>query len=189
MKIYEAVIKVDEAQHIVTFSGRDYKVLRGPFIENGDEILSLLGFFNEGEIVVSTDVLFRALQKFFVFLTTNSELLEYDYQYSFSGNETQCMGKGSGGFCGFSIQGKRWCIFAEPGHCYLCEAGNDEQGICRWVNHVDLRQSSPAQTDDWGVLKIHKRKRLLCWPTEVMALLDFLKQNESENATVYNPYG
>lgn len=184
----EAIIQAEAAAHTIKFTSRDWKLLHGPFVEHGNALLRLLGFSGSQSITVHRAELLQVSEEVMSVLARDFELLQYDYTYHFSGTDKNRKTGGSGGFCGFKIKGEYWCIFAEPGHCYLCQTVRSADGQARGGNFVDLRNCQPVQTDDWGVITIRRRKKGVSWISELPGLIEFLRQIPDLQVEVQNQH-
>ena len=59
-------------------------------------------------------------------------------------------------------------------------------GLARVVEIHDLRGRTHVETDDWGLLKIHRRKGgEVSWDKSLPNLISFLKKNRPGEIAVY----
>jgi hypothetical protein len=176
-----ATVSCAEGQHVVQFASRDWKLLTGPHVAEGNGLLALLGALSPQPLEVSRQKLLEAARAVLEVVERDRELLEHDYQFQFSAAPAQVgEAPNSGGASGFTVDGRPASIWArEPGHCYLVVAAADGQQTIR-----DLREERRAQTDDWGDIRVHRRRRGLAWPVQLPLLVDFLDRQEMETVTV-----
>lgn len=184
----ETIIQAKDASHRIQFTPRDWKVLFGPSFKGGVKLLASLGFNSFQPVHVKRDVLLRDSQYVLNVVLRDLELLRYDYTYHFSGNEINPAWGGSGGFCGFKIDGKDKCIFAEPGHCYICQTAPQQEEQTKWGDYLDLRNRVPVRTDNWGVVTVRRRNKGLCWLSELPSLIQFLERISDETLVVSNQH-
>jgi hypothetical protein len=99
------------------------------------------------------------------------------YRYGFEsriGGREDLRSGGSGGASGFRIEGRIHSIKAGLGLCYLeeMEWSPGERG--RVVRRIDVRDRTRVETDDWGSIKITRRKLQLTLPEQLAGLIAFL---------------
>lgn len=99
------------------------------------------------------------------------------YRYS---SEVRIMGrddlvsKGGGGCSGFHINGRIHSLWSRAGECYLeeMEVGPDGRGGI--VRRIDIRDRKQVDTDDWGPIKLSRRKLKTALPEQLQVLISFL---------------
>jgi hypothetical protein len=109
------------------------------------------------------------------------ELLPYRYA-----TEVRMMGRedlkssGSGGVHGFRIGGRIHSIDGGPGRCVLSEWDDGPGGRGVVVATRDVRREKRVETDDWGPIKISRRKIDVRLPLSLEALVAFLDGRADE---------
>src|SRR5207245_8663074 len=101
-------------------------------------------------------------------LETQADLLSFSYSYEFSAEKGV---RGGGGQSGFRIRGLIGSIDVRPsGYCDLTLSEIAPNGKGRIVEVIDMRARRKIETDDKGILKVHRRKEEVGWITEVPKL-------------------
>jgi hypothetical protein len=113
------------------------------------------------------------------------------YHYSFEIGIGELKSRGSGGAGGFHIKGKIHSVRAGPGRCYLNEMGIRPDGRGEVLNRIDIRNEKKIETDDYGTLRVFRRKLKLTLFETVPQLVSFLSRCDDEvirvRATENNP--
>lgn len=105
------------------------------------------------------------------------------FQYSF---RTRDGGRGgsSSSTSGFHINGIALTICSRPGQCYLEERAKGPDGMFHVVRTTDVRDKKQIDTDDWGPIKIFRRKLEMRLPEELESLIGFLSEIPDEEVQV-----
>jgi succinate dehydrogenase/fumarate reductase flavoprotein subunit len=83
------------------------------------------------------------------------------------------------------VRGLQGFIDVRPaGYCTLELSQASPTGQGRTVEILDLRVVKQIQTDDWGYLKIHRRKMEVDWYREMPRILEFCEHNKGETIQV-----
>ena len=91
------------------------------------------------------------------------------------GGRADCKTAGSGGVSGFLIGGRIHSIMCGAGECLLEVLEDNGPEDRRFVFAADLRGRGHIDTDDWGPIKITRRKLKLTLPEQLELLVAFLK--------------
>lgn len=189
-----AVIEAAGAEFSLSVSERESGVLIGSetFFEHGRHFLSALGVFENylagmGVPVGSSAVRKRSLlllsaESLEFGLKRDYDLLSFDYSYSFV---VQGKRRTNAGSSGFMVRGFYGLIGARPpGYCTLKLSELSPIGKGRLVEIIDLRNRTEMETDDAGIIQIHKRRVEFTLPERISQLVDFLKQHRCDEAVV-----
>jgi hypothetical protein len=105
-------------------------------------------------------------------LDEQGDLLFWDYSYEF-GREP---GRRNGGAeSGFQVRGLYGFITVRPaGYCDV-RLSASRDGRCLFAELIDMRVVGRIETDNWGYLKVHRRRAELGWAQEIPRLLSFLE--------------
>lgn len=171
---------------------REYDMLLGPpaFLPLGDVFLEVLGVYDNYSIAEGMPKDSRAVRPwrrvyniaggFLSSVQATNDLLSFDYSYSLPKRGIRrARRRGSG----FHVRGLAARIDAQPrGFCTLelHEPPPESPGQQRLVEVIDMRTRESIETDDWGILRIHKQPIRCVWPEILPPLLAFLKANECE---------
>jgi hypothetical protein len=111
-------------------------------------------------------------------LVRDKDLLSYAYSYEF---EREKGVKHGGGISGFKVRGFCGYVSVRPtGYCTLKLSEISPSGIGRTVEIIDLRVIRQIQTDDWGYLKVHRRKMEIDWYREMPRILEFCANKKGD---------
>jgi hypothetical protein len=162
--------------HVLIFSGSDNIVWQvfSPS-ETGlphYRFLELLGYCYEREQIYSREELLQAAREFEAVL--ERERVRFPYHYSYEMGIGELHSKGSGGVGGFHIDGKTHSIWGGAGVCYLKEMGIGPDGRGYDVKKIDIREKKRIETDDFGTIKVFRRKLKLSIFESIQALISFL---------------
>jgi hypothetical protein len=117
-------------------------------------------------------------------LTDQHDLFGYSYQYSFT-EGPRAGSKCGGGISGFRIHGLTGHISVKPsGYCTVVLMEDAPTGRGRIVQILDMRNQETMQTDDWGVLKIYRRKATVGWFEHLPKAIDWLGQQTTEEVDI-----
>lgn len=191
MKPNSVIIEADGVQHELAALGRDWRLLYGPFFSEGPLFMDILGVYKnftvaKGIIKDSTAkvgrfVLCQVAQQLLVAIRRDIDLLQSDYSFHF----TACPHKGISPSSGFIVNGYHASLLTRPkGFCLLQLIEACSENRFRLVGQLDIRNKSEIETDDWGVLKIKKRKAKVTWQAILPPMIEFLKQSKSKTVVV-----
>jgi hypothetical protein len=112
-------------------------------------------------------------------LETQRDLISFDYSYKFD----EVPGGGMQG--GFRVRGYGGTISVRPpGYCDLILLDVGPNGRGRVIEMIDMRVLKQIQTDDKGILRVHRRKAEVGWFTELEKLLQFLRKASGDKVEV-----
>lgn len=118
------------------------------------------------------------------------EVLPYHYSFECKvGGREDSRSSGSGGASGFHIEGREYSIWGGPARCYLQEMKRDANGMGTVVDTIDVRGRKKIDTDDWGPIKLSRRKIKLTLPEQLASLLSFLQQSPDTHLNVLRSDG
>jgi hypothetical protein len=141
-------------------------------------LLAIIGAAYQEEQTYTRTALLQAATEFHDAIEQQRSLLPYHYSYQI-GDGTM-FGRGSGGASGFHIDGKIHSIQGGAGVCYLQEIGVGSDGRGQVVNTIDIRGEKRVETDDFGPIKIYRRKLSLTLFETVPPLVSFLRNSKDE---------
>jgi hypothetical protein len=138
----------------------------------------------DGKLKTVTVFEFKGVcETIWTYLLSHEDLLPYSYNYEFEKEKGR---KGGGGTSGFRVRGYYGAIDVRPaGYCTLTLSEDAPHGTSRIVEIIDIRNKKKIETDDWGYLKIHRRKMEIDWYREIPRILDFLENTKSKNIEIY----
>jgi hypothetical protein len=120
------------------------------------------------ELLISAKEFLEAFKK-------NQKLLQYYYTFEITPPGIGRRPPSSGSVSGFKINGKYCCIYSGMGECYISEFEVQPDGMGKVVKNIDVRDQKCIETDDWGAIKIFRRKKKLTWSEVLPTLIEFLK--------------
>jgi hypothetical protein len=88
---------------------------------------------------------------------------------------------GSGGVSGFHIDGHPCSIRGGMGRCTLKEMAVGEDGRGHIVRAIDVRHLKELRTDDWGVIKIQRKKVTVKADPMLRDMINFMNNLPDEN--------
>jgi hypothetical protein len=168
----EVIYRCGDIEHRIRPSHRDVHLLDGRFFlaKNADyrslfgmDFISGLGAPPEQRVLhtFSRRQLKGLLSALLASLEDQRDLIIYDYSYSFS---SMPHGSKRGAQSGFSINKLFGLISVRPaGYCDLTLSDSAPTGRGRIVQIIDLRVRKRIMTDDWGELRIYRRKADVSW--------------------------
>ncbi len=172
--------------HVLDISGADNSVSPAfSRVAPGSPDCRLLGMIGAAyaqEQYYERTALLQAATEFDDALGQQRDLLPYHYSYQIGDGKT--FGRGSGGASGFHINGKVHSIRAGAGTCYLQEIGVGSDGRGSVVNTIDIRDQKCVETDDYGPIKIYRRKLKLTLFETMPLLVSFLRNSKNESFRV-----
>jgi hypothetical protein len=188
------VLRAGDREHDLVLSERDIGLLDGRFFAPVDAALArpLLGLTSAGflkpqplgEVLVrhKRAVLLSSLESLLAGFEDCCELLSYSYGYRFSG---RAEASGGGGVSGFRVGGLCGFIDTRPsGYCDLTLSDVAPTGRGRVVEIIDMRVRMQIPTDDWGVLKLSRRRADVGWCTQLPAAIDWLRRDSNPDVEI-----
>jgi hypothetical protein len=190
-------IEAGEAEFILTIPQRDAMLLAGPrpFMPAGEVFVKTLGIYDNFTVAIGIPKGSKAVRnRHHVLMAATSllelvqrdlDLLEFDYSYSFSAHGKARSTAGTGGV---RVRGYSGCVDARPkGFCTMELREPSPSGPGRVVEIVDLRNRKTLDTDNYGVLQIHRKKgKEVTWNRSLPTLIDFLKQNKCADVVIHH---
>lgn len=184
------VIRAAGASYTLSLTSRDIHLLDGQyFISGGWAYRKMFGLdFIKGLkspligvplVTHGRMVLLLQLRELLVELETQSDLISFDYSYSFDGQgKRRCSGAESG----FRLEGGHGFISARPaGFCDLTISDVGPNGRGRNFAIIDMRVRRQYETLDRGTLRVHSRKAEVGWFGKLRELIEFL-EDQTEDA-------
>jgi len=187
-----AIVSDGQKRHQLDISDRDWGLLTGPLFDAGPPFVSSLGVYEhftvargvpKGSQVTrqrfrlldATQSLLRAIQR-------DEDLLCSDYTFSFqTGGSHRTAGRSDG----FHVRGLIGSIDTRPhGYCCLALSQLGAHQRSRVVELIDMRVRDSIETDDLGLLRIHRRKAETHWPRILPAFIDFLSSTDAKEITI-----
>ncbi len=156
------------------------------FGDRDGRFYAMLGRCYEDEQVVARSELLRAALALRESFERQSHLVGYSYS-----TEVRLMGRedlkscSAGGTSGFRIHGEIHSIDSGPGQCNLRRWRLRIDGVTKeQVEEIDVRDQKQIETDDWGPIKILRRKLRLTLPKQLTSLISFLEKIDDDEVTV-----
>lgn len=170
---------VDNAEHLMNLSGPMVPI--GPETP-GSDFMAFIGAAYQERTVVSRAALLESARLLRASVAENRHLLGFRYSYSIPKRDR----KGSGGCSGFKINGSFHSIRGGNGECYLerIEIEDDDRG--RVAERIDLRERNVVQTDDWGEIRISRRKIEFSLPEALAECIAFLESIPDAQITLFS---
>jgi hypothetical protein len=187
------LFKCGNAEHSLLLSLRDVQLLDGRhFFEDGWHYRELLDLdFVKGLArpkVGATLVthkrhrLIISLQSLLHQLESQADLLSFSYSYEFTSDKDR---RHVGGQSGIRIRGLSGFIDVRPsGYCTLTLSEIAPNGKGRVVEIIDMRVRKQIETDEMGILRVHRRKEQVGWLAELPKLMHFLERARSDDVEV-----
>jgi hypothetical protein len=190
-----AILRCGSKTYQLHLAHRDIFLLDGThFAPKGAPYRKLLGLDflrgtkipGRGEILAvhPRTTMLRGMELLLAELSEQRDWLRWDYSYSFSSEPHR---SGGGGMSGFQVDGLCGCVWARPaGYCdvELMAVGQDGHGHV--VQVIDLRKQLTIHTDNWGVLKVHRRSRPIGWFDVLPPLIEWLTKAKGVNVEIIN---
>jgi hypothetical protein len=111
------------------------------------------------------------------------------YRYSFEHARNGLKSSGGGGASGFKIDGKIHSIWSGPGYCDLQYSERNDRNEVIAKHATDVRDLKVIQTDNWGPMRITRRKLKLTLPDQLDSLISFLKNSPDTHLKVFTSDG
>lgn len=134
------------------------------------------------ELLISAKAFLEAFKR-------NQKLLQYYYTFEITPPGIGRRPPSSGSVSGFKINGKYCCIYSGMGECYISEFEVQPDGTAKVVKNIDVRDQKHIETDDWGTIKIFRRKKKLTWSEVLPPFIDFLEQLPDNDVQIRVFYG
>lgn len=126
---------------------------------------------------ISANKLLLICKDAWFYLSRDEDLLSYTYSYEFGREKGVIHGACKSGF---KVRDFCGSIDVRPaGYCTLELSQVSPSGHGRTVEILDLRIVKEIQTDDWGYLKVHRRKMEIDWYREMPRILEFCQKNKN----------
>jgi hypothetical protein len=162
-------------KHVMRITSTDWKVA-GRLTVSGLKFFPMVSL-PSGEVAVHPrKELLISAKAFLEAFKRNQKLLQYYYTFEITPPGMGRRRPSSGSVSGFKINGKYCCIYSGMGECYITEYEVGPDGKGEVVKTVDVRDRKRIKTDDWGYIKIFRRKKKLTWPEVLPPLIEFLKE-------------
>jgi hypothetical protein len=193
MKRNAVIIEADGMRHELVASGRDWQLLNGPFFSEGPLFLDALGVYKNFTVArgipkgskadVNCFRLCQAAKQLLEAIQRDLDILQYNYSFCFTASSH----KGSGALSGFIVDGYYGFLSTRPnGFCLLKLMESLPNSRSRLVGQLDIRNKNQIETDNWGVLKIKKKKDKVTWQDALPPMIEFLKKSKSKTAVVHH---
>lgn len=166
-------LKAKSSEHLMSQSG---PMVRIPPDAPGAEFLGFLGSAFQEHISVSRMQLLESARKLHAFVTANRHLLAFRYSYAIRMmGRANMVTKGSGGCSGFKIGGKFHSICGGNGECLLQRMEISDDGSGYVAECIDVRERTTIETDEWGDIKVSRRKIDFSLPETLADCISFLE--------------
>jgi hypothetical protein len=197
MSGYCFTLESEERTLTIRYSHLELKCLGGPLLPSGGAFQGALGLWDNFSVAKGMDTsawtikprmpLLRAAQELLAAWEADRELLQYDYQYSFSSNPKQ---RNTGGM-GITFEGRTGIIDARrPGQIFIrlvIQANLDQQFEGNQEALLDLRKCEPLETP-MGTLKLHRRRNNLDWEPKLTRVVEFLSSLSADTVRIRHHY-
>ncbi len=174
----------NSAQHILRQRGSMLPVPRGAPCS---KFLEYVGSAYEKQKSFTRDELLHASQAILRYFQEQQDVLPYRYEYTI-----RLMGrddlktKGAGTTSGFEIDGENYTITGGNGECYLRRRVQNEEKTNLVWEVTDVRNRKSIETDEWGDIKISRRKINFAYPKRVEECVAFLESISSQIVELYS---
>ncbi len=187
------IIELDRVQHELTASIRDWKLLNGPFFNEGLLFLDTLGVYKNftvtkgipdgSKAIANRFALCQIAEQLLAAVKRDIDLIQYNYSFYFTG----CSHKGSGAISGFKVDGYYGYLTARPqGFCLMELMESAPNGLTRLVGRIDVRNKKEVKTENWGILKLQKKRASVTWQNVLPPLIEFLEKSKSKTVVIYH---
>jgi hypothetical protein len=152
----------------------------------GADFLRHIGSAYENEITVPRKSLQMNAELLRAYLTEHQDVLPFRYSF-----EVRMLGrkdmitKGSGAVSGILIGGEPHMISGGNGECYLTKSVRTAGGA-HTEERTDVRRKRRIETDEWGDIKITRRKIPFTLPERLDACISFLESLFDEQIRLYS---
>lgn len=169
----QIVLSDSSGSQTVKFTTRDAKVIsmfhRLPFFK------MILGSGGKPASYERTRLLAET-KKFLTVIQRELPLLEYHYAHQFT-NAPAKIARGTKRVSGFQIEGKYFTVRAGFGECFLRQ-------MRPRAKQVDIRRKSKIQTDNWGDLRILRRRQKLTLIDRLQGMIECLRKSSDKKITL-----
>ncbi len=176
-----------QSSHEIRLQAVDVDVLHVLSKETPDDVEAVIGAHDFGaprpvsraRLLQATDTLLGRLEK-------NADSLPFVYTYKIAEGPAKDDRPGTGMVSGFRMNGDKnyfYTINSGLGFCYLLKSEATKDGMVRDVEKIDLRAQTSLQTDDWGKIKIYKKKKKLGLERHLRELKEFLLEHAVDRVT------
>lgn len=125
--------------------------------------------------------LINASELLLLYFKEQQDVLPYRYEYTIRMMGRDDMKtKGAGTTSGFKIDGEHYSITGGNGECYLKRLVQNEEKTNLVWDVTDVRDRKSIETDEWGNIKISRRKINFDYPERVKECVTFLKSISSQ---------
>ena len=176
------------SSHVLTLTSQDSNIFPafGPPAPGPPNcpLLTLIGATYRRECIYSRTELLEAAVVFRDAIEQQRDFLGYRYliESILPGQEVPVRGNGGAG--GFRIEGRFHSIWGGAGTCYLKEYAVEPDGTVREVRTIDVRDRQQVETDDWGPIRIYRRKLKITLFDTVPSLVSFLENSPDRRLKV-----
>lgn len=169
----EVIFKAGSNEHVLRLGSSDESIL-SELKDVG--FVAMMGWSRSGRQQNSREEVLRVAKRALEQLRQDWSLLPYRYGFEccIGGDPRLRSGGGGGGASGFHIQGRVYCIHAGIGRCDVRESGIAQQDNSAPVFPPDVRGQKVIQTDDWGPIRIRRRRLDSQLPDRLSELVAFL---------------
>jgi hypothetical protein len=173
---------LDSASHTMKFTGAYPKNSPYP----GAYFLMKIGTAYRSERTATRIEILESAKHLAEFMEQDREFFPYRYS-----TEEHMLGrddllvKGSGTATGFQIDGKMYSITGGVGECYLEEMIPQPNGKWKLGKRIDVRDKKRIVTENWGDIKISKKKVTFTFPDELARVIGFLEDAMDRNVKIY----
>lgn len=187
------IIESEGIQHELLASERDWNLLNGLFFNEGQVFLNTLGVYENFTVAkgipkgskaeINRFVLCQVSEELLAAVERDLDLLQYNYSFNFTGYPKS----GQGAISGFMIDGYYGFLSTRPnGFCVIKLMESSSNSQSRIVGQLDIRNKSEIKTDNWGILKIKKKKDKVTWQNVIPPMIEFLKNSESKTVIIHH---
>ena len=151
----------------------------------GANFLGYLGQAFEEEIMVPRRALLKSALLLRAYLEKQLDILPFRYSYElrFMGRDDMRK-KGTGAISGIKIDGEPYSICGGNGECYLRKSVQTGDSACE--ERIDIRRESRIRTDEWGDIKITRRKIPFTLLERLDACIEFLELVSDSRMALYS---
>jgi hypothetical protein len=166
-------IKAASGPHQLSLAASDWHVA-GAFHNN--EFYRSICFARTGPVEVERETLISHVKELLGRIRADWSVLPYHYTFEcrISGRD-DLLTRGGGGASGFRIDGEIHSIQGGACQCYLEHLRVGPDGKGHVVARIDVRDRATVETDDWGPIRIFRRKLKTTIPEQLEGLLSFLR--------------
>lgn len=172
---------LDSGSHTMKFSGACPQNPPYP----GSAFLVTIGMTNGREITFNRLDILKSAKHLAEVIEKDKDLLPYRYS-----TEERVMGrddllvKGTGTATGFQIDGKLYSVTSGAGECYLEEMIPQPNGTWKIGQRIDVRDKKRIKTENWGDIKISRKKIPFSLPDELVRLTSFLESATDQKVKI-----